>query len=570
MRNDWEFGLRRPEPLWRADGGAADPALIVLRRVGTDAPTAAGPAMPEDARHRALLRAGFRSHAENQLMAGLGRLADGESASSGIVAQAIEDARQTFGAVGEETERETRGSLDRMMAGVHAAAARRTEALRGQRALEALAAEAADLAAQVERDPDNHGSYLAMLDAGVERFADGMGEEEAGRFAAEAAADFDAARVRGLLGQGRLEEAEAVLGGAEDGLPDDVAAALRHDLDAARRETELALVAERALLLGSLQADIAAGGDVSAEIAAASAEGRLLPPHQRLLQRAQEEHAQRAALQRAAYGRVEEALSDALRLDAANVEDRWAVELFWRERMVPALDALEPGKRLGIENGAVATLGIVPRDILTRAAEALAMGHPEAAVVAARQVVSIIMQRPETMDQFPAAMIAVADRIWQAHEAGAAPAMAAAFGRQRPDDAAAVSPSLSVPVATAAGTKPAVWAVTGMPKLTSDVKLGFGQRLSTVMQPPGGPIDRQIDRLAVHPDGGDAAATMYLRRINAIDERLNPLNLDETGTREIGRQHDEAIAWFGALLDLLWPGGSGTPAVSPPPDAPAR
>ena len=524
--------------------------------------------MPEDARHRALLRAGFRSHAENLLMASLGRLP--EDASAGVVvAQAMEDARRTFGDVGQGTEKETQGSLERMMAGVHAAVQRRADALRGQRAREALIVEAADLATQVEHDPDNHGSYLAMLDAGVERFAEGLGEEEAGRFAAEAAADFDAARVRGLLGQGRLDEAEAVLGSAGDGLPDDIAAGLRHDLDAARQDAEHALLAERALLLGRLQADIAGGADVSSEIAAANAEGRLLPQHVRLLERAWQEHAQRAALQRAAYGRVEEALSGALRLDAANVEDRWAVELFWRERMAPALDALEPGKRLDIENGAVATLGIVPRDILTRAAETLAMGYPEAAVVAARQVVSIIMQRPETMDQFPAGMIAVADRIWQAHEAGASPEMAAAFGRQRLGDDAAVSPSLSVPVATAAGTKLAVWAVTGMPQVTRDVKLGFGQRLSTVMQPPGGPIDRQIDRLAVHPDGGDAAATMYLRRINAIDERLNPLNLDETGTREIGRQHDEAIAWFGALLDLFWPGGSGSPPVSPPPDAPA-
>lgn len=515
MRPDDGRGRRRPAPIWEQPDDAGDPSLFVLHAPGDAAAPDASVHVPDDARHRALLRSGFRSQVESLLMASLGRLreAGGETASDltgagvkadKLVDDALTEAASTFVDIGRDTIADTRGELQSMMRQIRGQGLERRAALQREAALAALEGEADDLVARVANDPDRYESYREMLGIAAGRFAEGLDEAEIEAFLSNVRDELDVARVQGLIGHGRVDEARAAVEVLAARLPDETIARLNRDADAAEREQLQRAVGNRAMLLAELQAAIASGADVSEQVAEAAADGRLMAPQLQVLSRAQEEASTRASAIAAVYGRVEQALDSALRLDPGEARDRQAVDFFWRQQLAPSLEELEPPKRFDIENGAVATLGVVPRDILTRTAEGLASVRADIAVLAARQIVAILALRPDLIDQFPPHMVSVADLIWQAHEGGASPEIAVAFGRSLEQDVPPTNPRVNETVATAAGTKLAGWSVTGLPRPTSNVRIGMAQRMPTVMQAPGGPIDRHIDRLAIHPDGGDA------------------------------------------------------------------
>ena len=421
MRNDRDFGPWRPGPLWQPADDADDPSLIILRTPQStqNAPSRQSvPSMPDDPRHRALLRAGFRSHAENLLLASMGRLPEGEPPDNNLVSQALDDARRTFGAVDGAIEGETRGALDGMMTVLRAGALRRAETLLHERALDALEAEADDLVAQVRRDPDRIEAYGRLLEQATERFAAGLEAADIGAFRANLDREMRQAQVLGLRDQERFDHARAALASAAPSLPDGQSTWLESAIASEERRVDSNRQAQRALVVASAAQQIDAQGGMSPALAE---DVRQLPaPDQRRLAQLAGETAARdrrnderiAAAGDAAAGQGWPA-------DMPESQRVLAAELYWQRAAAANLAFLPVERRVPLVATQVANLGTVPvalrRRIVVGLTEAVA---PQQRLESARQLIAILRSSPELEAVFRADQVRFADAVTQAFESG--------------------------------------------------------------------------------------------------------------------------------------------------------
>jgi len=418
MRNDWEFGPRRPAPLWQSHGDSGDPSLIILRNPETTVPKAPIPSMPEDARHRALLRAGFRSQAENLLTASLGRLPEGEIPEGKVVAQALDDARRTIGSVDEEAERETRGALDGMMAAIRTTALRRAETLRSERALDALEAEADDLVAQVRRDPDRHDAYGGLLDQATERYAQGLESQELSAFRSNLAREARQAQVLGLIDQERFDDARAVMDACAPLFPDGQGAWLVRMITEAKRSAGDRAGALRLSTMEEAVQELATSDAV--ETTTGVALDNLSPPDRRRLAALRQGIETRKAANDMRVSVASEAAAGHGWVPSLPVGERpLAAELYWQRIGRSVVEALDEKRRPDAVASIVGSLETVPMALRGRIRFGLAPGaEPAKRLETARWLTTLLRREPWSMAAFTDDERRYADYVVQALEAG--------------------------------------------------------------------------------------------------------------------------------------------------------
>jgi hypothetical protein len=396
-----------------------------------------------------------------------------------------------------------------------------------------------------------------MLSAVLERYRDGLSQQAYDAFHANVGREIDAARVLGFVDSNRFAEARTALADVRAGLPDGQAAALERTVARGEQSASLGATAMDALAAAELGARIARAEDVTQEITTAERAGTLHPAEAQRLRTLQQDAQSRSAHAAELARLGAEAARGGARLDPHRLDHRVAAELFWRGSLSHPLDRLDPPKRLDVEVNTVARLGVVPKALQVRIVAGLTGVDPGAAVLAARQVVGILQQRPDMADQFAPGLAAVADRIWQASTAGATPEEAVGFAR-----AAGVEPDASRPAGTRRRLEePSVAAEAAAAAGEKIVDLTYGRMthevaspttlegrlywhlLTQLMQAPSANLDMHVERLAAI---NKQSAETYLRMIGNGNDRLDPRHLDELGIKEMKAQQEAARGW------LMW------------------
>ncbi len=365
-------------------GGEAD-AFVVTPEM-----TAPEPVPDADAARIARLRrASFRTGAELDLLAALGRagaeshgddrLDDAEARSlfrgrlALLAREALDRAARTHGPADGPTEAATRDGLEGMAARVEDEAARARVRRAEERALDTLEAAADDLADRTRRSPGLADGYAAQLDGLAARYADALPDERLSAFRANMGRELLEARVLGLAEAGRAGEARAALAGS--GLPDGEAAFLEWGIvEAVRlRRREKGRAGVRRIL--ALRRRIAEGDDVGRDVDRAEASGEIAPASARRLRRLRRERGERETRQDELVETAEKIVTGEMSPDGLSGDVRQrAADAYW-ERAAPAvLEDFEGPALLDAEARLIESLGALPASEHRRLAWGLRSG----------------------------------------------------------------------------------------------------------------------------------------------------------------------------------------------------
>lgn len=418
MRPDDGWGRQRPTPFWEKADDAGDPSLIILRATqGRSAPEEIG-AMPDDAKHRALLRAGFRSHAENLLMASLGRRPADGTPEQDAVLRALDETKASFGPIDTATETDTRDALNGMMTAIRGRARRRVEELRVERALDALEAEADDLLAALRRDPDSVDEYSDLLKQSTDRFAPGLEPEALDVLRDNLGREAAQMRILGLIDQERFDDARVALNHHGPALPEGQPAWLERSIAVAERAAEQRAHAER-LAAAEEATRLLVTGEMP-ESSAGLRSTASSPLDQRRLELLRKDIETREAVNDARVAAASDAAAGhGWAATLPRDERALAAELYWQRIGRGLVAELDTDRRPGVVAMIVSRLEEVPMAMRSRIRFGLGQGAGAAVrLETARWLTTILHEAPWSIPAFSEDERRFADYVVQALESG--------------------------------------------------------------------------------------------------------------------------------------------------------